>query len=454
MVKAYILVAGVAVLNIFGLTVAAQSSTEHCAGMVFRETPYANLRCARPLSGSQIANIKHFELDYDGHGRLSEMRYVQAGKLRAYSDRFVRAPRITIHYASDQDDGNQEIRHFYNEWGTRTLVSGDVYEARFQLDDRNRRESLVFYGLDGEPVNNDFGIARYAWTTLDDGEVIEHRYNTEGKLVRNRPGFGYMVTRFAYDANGLLTRMYNLGSAGQQLTPDEAGIAMTQIGYDLHGQFIQWLNLDMNNRPKRGMSDLAEIVYQPSRFNGEQIAIFNDADGSPQATRWGAHKVVYEFDKYGNPVNRLHFDTNGQPVNSSSGIGQIRSTWTADGAYQLSETYFDKDGNPIASKSSGVHAIITKIGANSRPQSITFNGMNGNPSVHKGRGYAIEAYEYDDAGRLIVRKFMNADRTAANHGTWDVARFEYRYLEDGSLDSVDSFAADGTARKPIWNPAH
>lgn len=449
MIRAFLLAVSVAFIGIFGQTVAAQTSTKHCAGMVFRETPYANMRCTRTLSNEQVADVKHFELDYDAYGRLVEVRHVQAGGLRAYANRFVRAPRITIEY-----EGNQEIRRFYNEWGSRTLVSGDVYEARFQLDRRNRRESLGFYGLDGALVNNDFGIARYVWVTRDDGEVMEHRYNVAGELMRNRPGFGYLVTRFAYDANGLLTRMYNLGADGEQLTPDDAGIAMTQIRYDLHGQFTHWLNLDIDNRPKRGMSAIAEIVYVPSQFNGEQIATFNDADGTPQATRWGAHKVVYDFDKYGNSVDRRHFGTAGQPVNSSSGIGQIRSKWTADGAYLLSDTYFDKSGRPVESSNSSVHAVVTELGANGRPQSITFNDLGGSPSVHKGMGYAIEAYEYDEKGRLTVRRFMRPDGSAANHGTWGVALFEYNYFENGDLKSVLSYTASGAAMKPIWNPAH
>lgn len=428
---------------------AAEAYTEYCAGIVFRETPYADIRCTRPLVQEEIKHTKHFELEHDSIGRLTEVRHMQSGELRAFSDRFVRAPRIVIHY-----EGNQEIRRFFNEWGDRTLVSGNVYETRFTLDAEGRRTELKFYDLNGKPIDNDFSISRYTWKTLENGQVIEHRYNVTGAPVRNRPGFGYMVTRFAYDTNGLLTRMYNLGVDGKELTPDDAGIAMTKISYDNNRQFIQWLNLDMQGNPKRGMSGIAEIKYVPSRYSSEQIATFNDADGSPQLTRWGAHKVAYDFDQFGNPVNRLHYGKNGELVQSSSGIAQIRSIWTEDGAYLLSEKYFDKEGKPTASSYSGVHAVVTTLGKGGKPATITFQDLNSQDITHKGQGYATEVFEYDSSGRLILRKFMTPSGAAANHSTWGVSRFEYKYHSDGRLKSAHSFDANGTKAKAMWNPAH
>lgn len=423
--------------------------TEYCAGVVFRETPFADIRCARPLKREAVRETKHFELDYDADGRLLEVRHSQAGEARAFSDRFVRAPRVTIHY-----ENGQEIRQFYDEWGQRSLVSGDVYEARFDLDEKGQRTALVFYGLDGKPLDNDFGISRYEWSVREDGEVIEHRYNTAGELMRNRPGFGYMVTRFAYDARGLLTRMYNLGESGVELTADEAGVAMTQITYNRHGQFSGWLNLDTEGQPRRGMSNIAEIVYEPSKYSSEQVAVFNDADGSPQTTGWGAHKVVYEFDRYGNAVARFHYGVDGLPVNSTSGIGQIKSTWSEGGAYRLKDQYFDKDGNPVASSYSGVHAIVTKLGSNGRPQSITYQDLDGKPVVHKGQGYASEQLAFDGQGRLVSRRFVDTEGNLVDHGTWGVARFEYKHAADSGLVSVRSYTAAGEEKLAAWNPAH
>lgn len=438
-----------AVAGTVSLPALGAMNTIACASLSFRETPYADFRCGGVLPQEAIGHSKHFELDIDDQGRIAEVRFQQGDELRAYADRFVRAPRISISH-----DGNREVRRFYNEWNHRTLVSGDVYEARFELDERGRRKSLAFHGLDGDVVNNDFGIARYEWRTREDGEVIEHRYNTEGELVRNRPGFGYMVTRFAYDANGLLTRMYNLGTKGEALTPDDAGVAMTQIAYDRLGRFTQWLNLGVDGRPRRGMSAIAEIRYVPSAFYSEQVADFIDADGTPQTTQWGAHRVVYEFDPFGNATSRSHYGTDGEPVNSTSGIGIIRSEWSPGGAYLLSNAYYDKHGNPVESAGSGVHAVKTDLDALGRPVSTTFTDLSGLPVVHRGAGYSTEMLEYDGEGRLVSRRFLMPDGSLVNHRTLGIARFEYEYFDDDSLKSAASFSASGQRLSATWNPAH
>ena len=253
---------------------------KYCASTVFRETPFANIRCAKEISFEQASTIKHFEFEFDEQGRLTSVQYKLKNRLVSYSDRFVRSPRTKIKYQE-----KQEIRTYFDENNLPTLVSGDIFKSIFSLDNQGRRTSVKFLNLGGDLVNNDFGIAAYNWTVLDNGQVVETRVNTDGDLVRNRPGFGYMVTRFAYDANGLLTRMYNLGSKGEELTSDEAGVVMTQISYSPLGQFKQWLNLGADGKPIKGMSAIAEIVYQPSQFRGEKEAYFFDAKGRPQITR-------------------------------------------------------------------------------------------------------------------------------------------------------------------------
>ncbi|WP_124748914.1 hypothetical protein [Alteromonas facilis] len=322
------------VLCVSSLNVQAAAYSEWCTGISFRETPFADISCAKQVSQSDAKNIKHFQFDYDDDGRLVRLRYQLHGKTVAFTDRFVRAPHIEISYKD-----NQEIRQFYDHHGARTLVSGDVYEAIFELDERNRRRELSFYNVSGDIINNDFGIARYTWGVESNGDVVEHRYDTAGKIVRNRPGFGYLVTRFSFDAQGLLTRMYNLGIEGKRLTADDAGVAMTQIEYNQQRQFTRWLNLDIEEKPIKGLSAIADIRYAPSAYAVENVARFIDENGNPQTTRWGAHKVIYEFDQYGNPTMRQFFGRDDKPTESTSGIHQIKMTWSDDGRMQTSELY-------------------------------------------------------------------------------------------------------------------
>lgn len=422
--------------------------TEYCASAVFRETPYADIRCARALDRESIGDRKHFEFRYDASGRLTDVRFQQNGSLRSFSDRFVRAPHTRISYAE-----NSEVRHFYDAYGHRTLVAGNVYEERYVLDEHGQRTSLEFTGLDNEPVENDFGIARYVWQTLPDGDVIERRFDLDGALVRNRPGFGYFITRFSYDARGLLRRMTNLGETGERIVPDAAGVAMTEIRYDRNDHFIRWRNLDENGSPIRGMSDIAEIRYRPGDYAPEQEARFVDADGSPQSTRWGAHRVAYRFDEYGNAVSRRFFGENDEPIAAATGVHRIETRWSGDGAQYLGERYFDLAGNPVANGQTGVHEIRTRY----RPgggYTRSFHDENGAPVDHNDLHFAREHLVRDGSGRISLRHFEDAAGNPVDHGIWQVARFEFRFDSDGELVARGSYSSTGEPVEPRWRPAH
>ena len=423
--------------------------TEVCRDVAFRETPYADIKCAGKTDVAGVGAAKHFVLDYDNAGRLIEVRHVQGDILRAYSDRFVRAPRTKISY-----DGDIETRIYFNEFGHRTVVSGDVYETQIKHAENGDRLKLEFFDIHGNPTENDFAIASYEWTTKPKGDVVETRRRLDGSIQRNRPGFGYLITKFSYDARGMLRRMTNLGEAGTAVTADDAGIVATQIGYDQNGRFTQWLNLDANGSPKRGLSAIAEIQYKPSPFRGEQVATFVDADGSPQTTRWGAHIVDYEFDEFGNETLRRFFDVDGAPVNAANGVGRIVSRWSRDGAHRVSRAYFNKDGEPTGVTEAAIHAYITELDNNDRPVRTRSVNTDGDVVVDPNTGFAKDETLFDKRGRIIERRFLDADDNLADHATWGVARFEYGYNANNELTSVRSFTKEGVESKPIWNPAH
>lgn len=423
--------------------------TQWCSGIVFRETPYSDIRCANPLSKKDAEHIKHFQLDFDRQNRLIEVRYQLGERLVAFSDRFIRAPKTQIRYRD-----NLEIRHYFDEHGLPTLVSGEVFRSVFTRNSQGRRESLAFYGLDGKAVENDFGIAAYRWQTLPDGQVVETRSNRAGEIVRNRPGFGYMVTRFAFDSDGLLTRMLNLGADGKTLTADAAGVAMTQIGYTREAMFRQWLNLDTNGKPRKGMSDIAEIRYQPSSFRGEQEAWFFDANGEPQETRWGVHRVSYAFDQHGNAIVTKYYDSQGNRTVSNSGIAEILSNWSPDGLTKVREAYFGYDHKKVVSSTSGVHAQVTEIDEKSRPMRHYFVDTAENRVVHQGLGYAQELRRYDAQGGLSERQFLDVQGVPATHQIWGVQRIVYRRGHQGMLLAVNAYDHNDQEVQIRWNPDH
>lgn len=426
----------------------AQVTTKYAMSIVFRETPYSDIKGANYVTKSEANNVKHFEFDYDEQGRLIESRYVLNDELITFNDRFVRAPKIKISY---QD--SLEIRTFYNEYGHRTLVSGDVYETRITLNDKGERKSLTFYDLNGKPIENDFGIASYKWQIAPNGDLIESRYNLKDELVRNRPEFQYMITRFSFDENDMLTEMTNLGIDGKQPTPDDSGVITTKIKYDDKGRFIEWANFDMDGNPIKGMTNLAKIIYKPSAYFSEEVAIFIDENDKPQNSNWGVHKIIYQFDAYGNQLGRVLKDTLDQPTNSRSGLGILKSTYTSDGKHLVSSNYFDKDEKPIGFGENQVHQLRVEFDDQKRPVRSSFYDLNG--EIANGwSGYATEELHFDENGRLTVRQYLDSKGNLVNNQDFDIARFVYEYTNDVELQSVKSYDAQGKEIKPQWDPDH
>lgn len=425
-----------------------QTTTKYAMGIVFRETPYADIQGASMVEKPEVENVKHFEFDYDARGRLIEFRYVLDDELLSFSDRFVRAPKIKIDY---QD--SLEIRRFYNEYGHRTLVSGDVYEVRITQNDKGERTALVFYGVDGNPIENDFGIAKYHWAKNINGDIIESRYNIKDELVRNRPEFQYMITRFSFDENDRLTEMTNLGLDGKQPTPDDSGTVSTRIKYDDDGRFIEWANFDIDGNPTKGLTNLAKIIYEPSPFFSEQKAIFLDENDHPQNSNWGAHKIIYTFDTYGNEIERTLRDTLNRPTNSRSGLGILKSEYTLDGKHLNANSYYDKEGGPIGFGENQIHGLSVTFDSKNRPVRSSFYDIEGN-IAEAWYGYASEETVFDEKGRIIERKYLDKKGNIVNNEANGVAKFEYQYKDEVELLNVKAFNADGKKVRPQWNPDH
>ena len=426
----------------------AQTITKYAMGIVFRETPYAAIQGAKIVDKEQVEKVKHFEFDYDEKGRLVEFRYVLKGKLIPFSDRFVRAPKVKISH-----EDSLEIRTFFNEYGHRTLVSGRVYETRIKRNKKGERTTLTFYGLDGKPIENDFGIVKYHWVKDSNGHIIESRYNLKDELVRNRPEFQYMVTRFSFDGKMMLKEMTNLGLDGKHPTPDESGTVSTRITYDADGRFTEWANFDIDGNLIRGMTNIAKIIYRPSPYFSEQEALFIGKNDLPQHTNWGVHKVVYEFDDYGNEINRVYRDTLNKPTNSNSGLGMVKSTYTTDGMYLQRVSYYNKKGEPIGFGDNKIHGTKVNFDDKGRPVKTSFYNLDG-IVANSWYGYATETTVFDDQGRIKSKMYLDAKGKLANNQEIGIARLEYIYTNGIELEAVQTYDAEGKEKQAQWNPGH
>jgi YD repeat-containing protein len=320
-------------------------------------------------------------------------------------------------------------------------------------DANGNRKRLTFLGLNGEPVANDFGIASYQWKMESEGQVIESRYDLEGHLVRNRPEFQFMVTRFGFDDQGMLKRMTNLGLDGEHITLDDAGAAHIEVQYDVQGRLVEWANYDDKGQLVIGMTGIAKILYEPSRYGMEQKASFFDQNHNPLSTRWGVHSVVYQFDAFGNVVDRRFLGVSNEPVNTKNGLGIEKTTYSSDGRYVHTTAYLDASENPIGFGPNQIHGTTVKIDHQGRPVKTYFRNLEG--QIADGwYGYAIENRVFDQVGRLVAVTYLDAKGSKVDHTGLGVAEFSYSYNSSDELLQVEAYDKVGNKVDPTWNPDH
>ena len=421
----------------------------YAMSIVFAETPFSDIRPAGVVSKDEVGAKKHFEFLYDSLGRLVELSFKQKSKLIAFSDRFVRAPLTRFSYTA-----NTETRIFYNEYAQRSLVSGNVYTSQFTLNKQGERASLKFLDLKGNLTENDFGIATYQWEELSPHSILEKRYNLQNELVRNRPEFQYMITRFDFDRRGLLQTMTNLGESGERITADEAGVVTTQLLYDDARYLLSWKNLDSLGKPVNGLTGMAEIKYKPSGYFAEQEASFWGPEGEPILTPWGVHRVVYEYDPFGNQTTRLFYDQKGERTQSRSGLSLLRMTWTDDGQHMSETAFFDKFDQRISIGKSTVHSYKVDFDINGNPIKTCFYSVGDSKTIYEGLGYFCEEVLFDKKGRKSGLRFLDKSEKLTLNNFLGLARICYTYNSMDELIDVQFLDENNIPVTMEWQASH
>ena len=226
------------------------ADVRHFGTLPFRETPFAALRGLRPMSAERAATRNHYRFHYDDTGRLRRVTFQLGERLREPNDTanfFFRTPRVDIDYAP-----GVEAHTYFDDNGHPMLLRG-VYRAVYELKDDGWPRTLRYEGVDDEPVENTWGIARYEWSIADDGVVTERRFNLAGEPAPMRGNLPFGIVSFHYGPEGLLAVMRNVGEDGA-LVMNALNAAQDKLEYNRAGDVIAWNVLDTDGKHVRGNS--------------------------------------------------------------------------------------------------------------------------------------------------------------------------------------------------------
>ncbi|WP_418510589.1 hypothetical protein [Corallibacter sp.] len=291
---------------LISIEVCAQK-TEYYRHLVFRESPYSDIRGIHMIDGQTSKNETHYKFVYDGQDRLIEVSHRLGDYIINNNDNWDSfiwfSPKMTIEYKN-----NQEIRYFYNRLDKKIETHGKMYKAVFDLDRNGKRTAVKFYDKDNNPSENAWNIHTYQWTHLGNGNVLEKRFNLKSESQPIRPDFTFYTVKLEYGNDDLLDFIHHIDENGEYMN-NTMNAAMDRIVYDQEGNFSRWMVFDEDLKPSEGNAPefaIGEHLYD-ARGNKVELRGF-DVIGKPKAMPTGVARILNTYDSYNNLIEEKILD--------------------------------------------------------------------------------------------------------------------------------------------------
>lgn len=371
----------------------------------FVETPLSPLKGSVPLKMDEAMKRNHYRFSYNEKHQLVSVSFYNGNLPK---DPNHTANLFTLSHLMSFDYGlDSETISFFNTKGEPTEVLGDCRNFVYTYNDLGFRNGLYFLDKEGKRLTNSWGIYEYKWQYLNDGSVVENRYDEEGNQVSIRPGFEFHRLRLFFNPAGHIALMQNIDEHGN-LVENSSGASQDRITTNSMGNFLEWNVLNNKNELEKG--------------NGPDVAIGKQ-----------------EFNEFGYEVALEHRDEKGEVISSNYGIFQSKTKFDQYGNIQ-ERTFYNSDGEPAKHNEAGYHKLVMtwdKLG--NKRKSLQYFDEFGVPSLHKTRGYHSVIYDYDDQGRISKISYLSTTNKLINRKDNGRAYSIYKYDKIGNGEQISHF---------------
>lgn len=333
--------------------------------------------------------------------------------------------------------------------------------VRLTRDGRGLPVRLEFFDQDDTPVSPTIQARLHvgkglAWTTGparlearrdDAGRVVSASwFDALGAPMRSMEGWS--TWRSPRNEQGWVHRWESLDASGQP-TMNLYGFARTDITVTPDGDRIEKRRYLPDGAPMRSQRHIARIDVQLGRVVGWSCY---DADEEPANCPTAHHRIRRVLDELGRPVERAAFGLHDEPIDLD-GVHLHQRTYDANdrlievrrldsrrqpvlrdnGCHRerfrrdpagnvLEHRCFGIDDTPTAFAGTGGAAIIERVYAGMRPESVTFRGADGEV-LRRTR------HTYDEAGREIGERVEDADGRVLSAAVYEVDERGHRLAD-------------------------
>ena len=370
----------------------------------FVETPLSYLKGSVPLKKNVALSRNHYRFSYDSQNRLISIAFYNGTTSKNpdhTANLFTLAHRMKFSYQE-----NVEKVTFFDTKGKQTNVLGSCSQFVFKLNKLGFRESLHFLDTNGNRVENSWNIFEYKWEYLNDGAVLEDRFNKQGKQVSIRPGFEFYKLKLYFNTLGHITLMQNVDKDGN-LIENTSGASQDKITTNASGNFLQWQVLDNKHKLEKGNGpDVAIGIQKFNNFGYESELEHRDENNHPMYSAYGICISKTEFDRFGNISERAFYNEMNKPSNhKSAGYHKLKIKWDKFGNSRELLSYFDINDKPTNHVTRGYHAVKYHYHRNKNLIRIDYLDVNGQLVNRKDNGIAYMTYQYNNGEEASTSKF-------------------------------------------------
>ncbi|MDF2178134.1 hypothetical protein P2G88_07695 [Aliiglaciecola sp. CAU 1673] len=351
--------------------------------MVFRASPYAELKGRYPVQPEEIAHGSHYRFYRDDSGRVIRIEHwlrnhITDGGYPRFGAIGGKAV-VEMEYADDTItrryfNANMELEE--NFWG--------VAVEEFRVNENGHRVALIYKDVAGNRVQDSRGVWETTWQVSDNGRtVIEDRVdkNSERKRFNNFLDFGRV--KMLFNEQGLRTHTWNIDSSGQPINSEKRQVAGVVTHWDndtLDEKSIKWI--DQNGSPK----NLSPYDVVPGNY--------------------GFSEEHYTHDINGNIISLIKFDHTGKVVTPESNRNVFTRSIFDNFGFSVDHRYFNASGYP-SEDMNGIARVEIQRDEKGLPLRLSRFGLNGELTESLEDGIASAEFLYVEGQSEPIRKFYD-----------------------------------------------
>lgn len=377
---------------------------------------------------------------YDDYHRVIEETYYDTDGNPCAANNYYQ--RFVISY---DRRGNRIREEFYDSEGN-LVVNKDGYAVyEFEFDNAGNMTRRSTFDNKRQPLYvKNYASVSDSYTPkglLEKRIYLDH----EGKPTLSEDWYAYEL--YSYDDAGRLMAIHYFDADSLPTITKDSGTHAISYEYDEHGNKNRIISYDTRGEKAASNSYIADLrrVYNGSRQIIEES--YFDAHGNPVKDNEGIHRMVLKYDGSGKELERRFYDANGNPDVDKHGGAQYKYVYTPTGNIEKI-TYFGKDGRPVLTDISGSYGTLSEYNSRGLLERASFIDAEGKPMMthQPNMMYATQVYEYDPAGHITQKKFLD-DKGELARTTTSVEK--YTHDRQGRIVRTEYFDYKG---EPVGGP--